>query len=287
MSSDGGFEFTLWPACVQVHPFEEQVKAARQAGFDSLAISPVLYRSLKAAGWSDQRIREYPRDHGIRLSAYDGFSDWAPLRYGARLPDAAKAIFDVSQDDCLAICEALELRSICATAAFETGEVSIDAMRDGFGAFAARAGAIDVRVDLEFLPMWAIPDLNTAWDVLGGCKQVNAGILLDTWHFMRGNPDMTLLRSLPAGVIQCVQLADASATPRSADLFEDTLLYRQFPGEGELPLVDILQALMEHQMPVSIGPEIYSLEANGMSANEAAERAAGGSQSVIDAARAR
>lgn len=267
-------QFTLWPACVKVHGFEQQVQAAAAAGFDSLAISPVMIKALRDMGWGDDRIRDYPRDHGICLSHYDGFSDWAPLRYSPDLADEAKAIFDVSTDECLAICDALELNAICAVGAFGAGECELEALQDSFGRFAERAGNAGVRVDLEFLPMWGIADLATAWEVVAPSLGPASGILLDTWHFMRGNPDLELLASLPDGAITAVQLADADAEIRGDSLFEDTLRFRKLPGDGAFPLEAIQQALSTQSQIASIGPEIYADAMDLLSAEEAARQCA-------------
>lgn len=281
-TDSGKREFTLWPACVKTHSFVDQVKAAAGAGFDTLAISPVLWKSLRAEGWDNRKIRDYPRDHGVRLNAYDGFSDWAPLRFSPDLPAAAQAIFDVSARECLDICEALELDAICATGAFGTGEVEMPALQDGFGRFAEQARARGVRVDLEFLPMWGIPDLASAWNILSASRPDNAGILLDTWHFMRGNPDIPLLQSLPAGAVSCIQLADGPAQPEGADLFEDTLRYRRLPGEGAFPLRDILNAVPGKDRVASVGPEVYADALDELTAAEAASASANACREVLD-----
>jgi hypothetical protein len=71
-------------------------------------------------------------------------------------------------------------------------------------------------------------------------QRKNAGIMLDTWHFSRGNPDFALLKSLPGECLVSVQVADARRDQRGATLFEDTVRFRKFPGEGELPIAESL-----------------------------------------------
>lgn len=262
-------DFVLWPACVKSHTFADQIKAARAGGFDCLPIGPLTYKALRGDGVCTAGIRSMASDNGIRLGHYDGFTDWSPLRYGADLPDAARAVFDVSSDECLDICGELGLSSICATGAFSAGEVEFSALVDSFATFCQRAARQQIRVDLEFIPMWGIPSLDLAWRIVEAAGCDNGGILFDSWHFCRGKPDMALLRKIPAGVIATVQLADASAAMQGADLFEDCIRYRRLPGEGDLPLREILEIFRSKGGVTNIGPEIFSDELDLMAADKA------------------
>ncbi len=274
-------EFTLWPACVKTHAFEDQVRAASSAGFDALPIGPLTYRELRERGYSPGKILDLTRNEGIALGHFDGFGAWAPLRYDHQLPEAARAVFDVSVDECLKICGELELKAICATAAFAPGKVPVSAMIDSFGEFCLRAAGAGLRVDLESIPMWGIPDLATAWTIVRESGANNAGVLLDIWHFSRGNPDMSLLREMPPGSIATVQLADATSATRGADLFEDCMRFRRLPGKGELAVVEILEILRDKGGVTSIGPEIFADELDRLDAEEAAQRCASASKDVL------
>ena len=41
--------------------------------------------------------------------------------------------------------------------------------------------------------------------------RANGGIVFDTWHFFRGDPDFDLLATVPGDRIYCVQIDDAAA----------------------------------------------------------------------------
>jgi sugar phosphate isomerase/epimerase len=274
-------DFVLWPACVKTHPFAAQVRAAASAGFNRLPISPPLYRALQSQGLSAAEGRAIASDHGVQLGHYDGFSDWAPLRFSPSLPQAARAIFDFSADECLQICAELGLDSICAVGAFGAGEVELQALIDAFARFCERAATFGIGVDLEFIPMWGIPTLAMAWDIVRGAGCSNAAILFDTWHFAHGAADLDLLRALPAGSIRTVQLADARRAPPGADLFEQCLRFRELPGEGELPLLAVLQILQQKGGVTSIGPEIYADSIDRLDAASAAAGAALSSRTLL------
>lgn len=262
---------SLWPACVKSHPFQQQLNAARQAGYSHLPIGLATYQALRSDGLNDRDIVSLYDDHGLAPGHFDGFSAWAPIPFNDDLADAAKAVFDSTTDQCLTICNALGIDKICATGTFRPQQFAINQLQDGFHAFAEAAQEYNIQVDLEFLPFWGIPDLATATQILGEQRPDNAGILLDTWHFLRGNPDFDLLRSLPAGTIRTLQLADASLQPQDPDMFIDCLVYRKPPGEGELPIHDVVRALKAQDID-DVGPEIFSSELDNLSAAAAAQR---------------
>ena len=59
---------------------------------------------------------------------------------------------------------------------------------------------------------------------------------------------------------------------RGATLFEDTVRFREFPGEGELPVIEILKILYEKGHLRQIGPEVFCDEADSLSPFVAGKR---------------
>jgi hypothetical protein len=98
--------------------------------------------------------------------------------------------------------------------------------------------------------------------------------MIDTWHFSKGNPDFALLKSLPGECLVSVQVADAIQAQRGETLFEDTVRFRKFPGEGELPIAEILTILHQKGNLRRIGPEVFSDEADALSPEIAGKRSA-------------
>ncbi len=264
---------SLWPACVRSHNFKEQLAAAAAAGFTHLPIGLVTYRALRADGYSDGNILDLAAEQGVKLGHYDGFSAWAPVRFNDDLPAAARAVFDISSAECLEICQRLQLDNICATGTFYPTQFPVSQLADCFAEFCQQASAHGVRVDLEFLPMWGVPTLADAWNILRSANASNAGILLDTWHFLKGTPNYALLESLPDGAITTLQLADAKLHSETGDLFADCLRFRQLPGDGELALQKVLAILGKKKGIVNIGPEIFSDQLDLLTAEQAALKA--------------
>ncbi|WP_185267077.1 sugar phosphate isomerase/epimerase family protein [Halopseudomonas xiamenensis] len=275
-------DFSLWPACVRQHGFEDQLRAAQAGGFNCLPIGLLTYRQLEAQGMGAADIRALAGDYGIRLSHYDGFAGWLPEPFAAELPEAARQVLGASAAECLEICQALGLSAICATGVFDRERYDTEQLATRWADFSRRAGQLGIRAELEFIPMFSIPSLTMAWDIVRGSLADGASVFFDTWHFLRGEPDLDLLRQLPAGSIRTVQVADGHARLHGANLFEDCLQHRLIPGQGELPLVEILTILQAKGGVENIGPEIFSSRLDTLSAIEAADICASETRRVLD-----
>jgi sugar phosphate isomerase/epimerase len=126
---------------------------------------------------------------------------------------------------------------------------------DGFAAVCERAAAQSVRVSIEFVPWFGVPDLATAWRIVQESGATNGGICLDMLHWERqpGGPNLELLREIPGERIPYVQLCDAAPTaPRSGDEYMTAALSaRPLAGEGVVDIPAVLETL------VAIGADPY------------------------------
>jgi sugar phosphate isomerase/epimerase len=173
--------------------------------------------------------------------------------YGPPMPGIALA--DVGMDEVLSMAEALEAVSLGAIA-HPAVDRPIAELAEPFAVLCDRAADVGARVHLEFMPMLAIGDLSAAWAIVSGAGRENGGLLFDTWHFFRGNPDFELLENIPGDRIFGVQVADAAADD-SGDLGRDTF-NRLIPGEGSLDLVRVLGSLDRIGGLGCVGPEVIS-----------------------------
>jgi sugar phosphate isomerase/epimerase len=115
---------------------------------------------------------------------------------------------------------------------------------DVFAACAALANQAHVGIALEFQPYGAVPSLGAALDVVRGAGLANIGLVLDTLHFCRSGGRATEVAALPAGTLAFVQLADAPfKSPSFSELRVESRGHRLLPGEGELPLLELMDAL--------------------------------------------
>jgi sugar phosphate isomerase/epimerase len=125
-------------------------------------------------------------------------------------------------------------------------------------------------ISVEFIPDTGIPDLATAWQVIEGSQASNVGILLDVFHHARGGGTVESVRRLPPRAINSVQLSDRVAplpgTPHVP--FQGRLL----PGEGELPLADLVAAALDNNPDVTVDVEVLSADLAELTPGDVARR---------------
>jgi len=110
--------------------------------------------------------------------------------------------------------------------------------------FADAAAARDIRLFLEFVPFSAVKTLPAALAIVRAVDKPNFGMIVDPLHLARsgGTPDD--VRSVPPDRLFFVQLCDAPrAHPPGVDLPTEARRMRLDPGEGALPLHELLDAV--------------------------------------------
>lgn len=255
-------------------PLADRIRAASRAGFRGLSVWPRDYAAARAAGLSDADLRSLLDDCGIAIAELDGAWSWLP---GAErsVPAAEDPVgfFRTREDDLYRIADAIGGRSLNAIDAFG-GDFGLDEAAESFAALCDRAARHGLRVHLEFLPWTRVPDVGTAWEIARRAERPNAGILVDSWHFFRGNPDWDALARVPGERVTGVQLADAPSRP-GADRIAETLHERLLPGEGALDLPRLVAALREIGADAPLGVEVFSDALHAISPDEVARRARG------------
>jgi len=122
------------------------------------------------------------------------------------------------------------------------------------GEHAAKRG---VRVAFEALS-WGrhIHDYRDAWEAVRRAGHPNVGIVLDSFHILARGTDLGAVRSMPRDRIFLVQMADA---PRlDMDYLSWSRHYRNFPGQGELPIQDFMNALLSTGYDGLLSLEIFN-----------------------------
>ena len=129
---------------------------------------------------------------------------------------------------------------------------------DRFGVLCDRAAAGNVTVVLEFLPIFAVRSLDHALQMVRGAARPNAGVLVDTLHLARSGGSVADLIAAGPAMFPYLQLADAPTEPPAdgiKGLLHEALHGRLLPGEGELPLGDILRAVPDVAVSVELRSE--------------------------------
>lgn len=117
-------------------------------------------------------------------------------------------------------------------------------MTDNLGRLAMAATAFRLRLSVELMPYTALNSLEKADRVVAGCGSANAGLLIDALHLARSGGTPEAVARLRPERIAYLQLCDAPrAPPADMPLRVESLTSRLYPGEGDLPLIALIEAL--------------------------------------------
>ena len=261
--------------------FVDRVDAAVAGGFAGLSLWGRDYWSARGEGHSDADIRARLDANGLTVAELDPAWWWTPGSFDAESLVAIDDmdVFRYGEDELFSIADAVGARSVNAVEVLG-GRWTLDAATEAFARLCERAAEHDLLVHLEFLPWSCVPDIATAWEIVRGADRPNGGIAVDAWHWFRGNPDDSMLRSIPGSRILGVQLDDAPAEPE-ANLMSASLHERLLPGEGELDLAGLIAALHDIGAVAPIGVEVFSDDLHALEPREAARRAGAATRRLL------
>ncbi|WP_327140079.1 sugar phosphate isomerase/epimerase family protein [Nocardia sp. NBC_01327] len=125
--------------------------------------------------------------------------------------------------------------------------VSLDPDRlrsfDQFATLAESASQRHIETVIEPVPGLTVGDLPTALAALNHVASPDFRLLIDTMHLVRSGSTAADLAALDPHHIAYAQISDTTLQPRTVHYAEEAMYERMVPGEGELPLHDILAAL--------------------------------------------
>jgi len=262
-------KYLLWQGTMRELSLSDQLRVARDTGFGKISVTPLHLTKWKENGLSAEDMLSMAADHGVKLAHIDPLTRWAPKWKPDNVGEEFFPFLGFSQDEVFRLVDEFQPESISTICSFPAGSINTPQLTEAFANICDRANNHGIRCDLEFIPFWGLFDLNMAWDVVRDADKSNSGIVFDYWHFMRGNPDFDLLRSIPGHKISSVQLADAGAMiPEGRSAVDDCLNWRVPCGDGEFPVTKITQVLKEIGGLRNVGPEIFSSKFDQMTADQ-------------------
>jgi sugar phosphate isomerase/epimerase len=137
-------------------------------------------------------------------------------------------------------------------------------LTENFARLCELAMPLGIDVELEFMAWRQVATLDDALDVVIAAGQPNGGVLLDALHLWRSGGAALDVCAAPAGTLRSVQLCDAEHFPPTSmqARIQESRTGRLAPGEGALPLADLLAELPDG-IAISLG-----VPANGTAAPE-------------------
>ena len=116
-----------------------------------------------------------------------------------------------------------------------------------FGELCDRAAQYDLQVNLEFAVYTGVRTLAHAADVVARSKRPNASVLIDALHFSRSGGLPAHIAQIDPSLFRYAQICDAGpdmpAPTDTPNLVREARTGRLLPGEGVLPLKDLVAAL--------------------------------------------
>jgi len=102
-----------------------------------------------------------------------------------------------------------------------------------------------IKVVCEFLPIFPLNTLSMAAEIVATANVTNGGVLIDNLHLSRSGSSIEEVRAMPTELFPYLQICDA-VTECPVDfgaLLDEALNGRLCPGEGSLPVIELLQAV--------------------------------------------
>ncbi len=208
----------------------ELIDAAAAGGFDAVAlrvIGPPGVETDVVADAAIPAIKRRAADNGIGIFSTTGI--WLTPAF---------AVSDV--DRALANAAALGAES-CLAAGYDDEWPRLTA---NFAALCRAAARFGLRIGVEFMPYLPVRSVADAARLLREAAQPNAGIIVDALHLARSGGTPADVAAVERSLISYVQLCDAPRErPATMERRDESLHYRLYPGEGELPLFALMDAL--------------------------------------------
>jgi sugar phosphate isomerase/epimerase len=119
-----------------------------------------------------------------------------------------------------------------------------------FASACALAAPLGMRVNLEPISWNAVRSLTQAQQIVHTAAQPNGGVLVDALHFHRMGESVDDLKKISPERLNIFHLCDAPLlSPVGVDALRvEARTARQMPGEGQLKLAPLLQALPSHTL---------------------------------------
>ena len=258
----------------------EIVAAAVAGDYRGITIWPSDVARAEAEGLSLADVKAFIHDHGLVVTDVDCLLGWTEQA----LPKPGEAMVEiVPTDRFLEIAEALDADAINVAQGFGS-ELDLDRAAEDLAKVARRAAEQGRNVNFEFLPWCGVPDVTTCLDLLERTGCPNTTIMFDSWHWFRGARDLDALKRIPGARIGSTQWNDAPEAP-AENLMVEAMEARLLPGEGDIPLVDLVRTLDAIGSTAPVGVEVIRKDHESMPPEEVGRRTADAMRAILHEAR--
>ncbi len=227
----------------------EKLEAIAAAGFQGVEI---FENDLLTYDGSPSDAGQLINDLGLVLVAFQPFRDFEglPEPQRTRAFDRAERKFDLMQ------ALGTDLLLVCSSVAPDS-RGGIDRAAADLHELGERAAARGMRIGFEALA-WGrhINDYRDAWEAVRRADHPAVGTILDTYHILARGLDLAAIGAIPADRIALVQVADAP--DMDMGVLPLSRHFRCFPGQGRLPLLDFMKALLNTGYDGPLSLEVFN-----------------------------
>ena len=233
-----------------------QVAAAADAGYRMVSPDVFSIRAHLAAGGSLTQLADALSDR--RLACLD----LAGLTVGA---DEGRTKREA--DELLEMARALDAMWVQVRVVDDVDE----RIRGLFAWSTDHFGASGVGLAVEFSPLTKVKTITDARQLLAGARgDVRTGVIVDTWHFFRGDDGWPDLEQFPVDEVAFLQFSDG--LPPGENPGHDTLHRRALAGAGEFDLDRFAACLRARGFRGPVSVEVLSEELRATPVEDFARR---------------
>lgn len=259
-----------------------RVEAVAKAGWSGVGLIHADLRTIKSTFGYDG-FRKLLQDNGIEHIELEFLADWWKQGEPREISNNWRRILlDASEH--LGV-STMKVGAELSTTASPVPSVDEDAFLYEFDRLATQAGNIGTRIALEPMPMNNLGTVHAGAEFVRKVDNPHGGLTVDTWHVARsGTSYEELAEILPMDKVFVVEIDDAHADIRGANLWEDTINERLNPGEGELDTAGFVEAMHRAGWRGHWGVEILSETHRRTPVEEAVQQSHDAAMTVLNEA---
>ncbi|MFN3233827.1 MAG: sugar phosphate isomerase/epimerase family protein [Gammaproteobacteria bacterium] len=131
----------------------------------------------------------------------------------------------------------------------------IQLAQNNYKDFCDIAACYELKVGLEFVPIFTIDSLLSAYALVQAVDRNNSGIIIDTFHVFKGSTSLSDIQKVPVEKMLLVHLCDFNDEDPCGDILFEARNKRLSPGRGVFDLQSFISEMTIHGYEGS-----YSLE---------------------------
>jgi 4-hydroxyphenylpyruvate dioxygenase len=227
----------------------EKLEAIAAAGFRCVEL---FENDLLSFSGTTADVKAMCGDLGLEIVTFQPFRDFEGMpgdKRGRALARAERKLDTMAELGC-------DLLMVCSNCAPDSLG-GIDRAADDLAELGERAKKRSARIAFEALA-WGrhINDYRDAWEAVRRAGQPNVGVVLDSFHILVRKTELKSIRSIPRDRIFLIQMADAPLL--DMDYLNWSRHYRNFPGQGDLPISEFMDALQATGYDGLLSLEIFN-----------------------------